>query len=67
MTLLFGRPIEGTWTARSEKWEEPQAAATPPQGRLHQEVVRKTSLDLAPLPCWQRAAASRSRGPKSAR
>jgi REP element-mobilizing transposase RayT len=47
--LINSQPITGVWVDRTKAWELRRQGKEPTKA----EILRKTSLELAPLPCWK--------------
>ena len=55
--IINSMPISGMWVDRTRAWELRRQGKEPTKG----EIVRRTSLELAPLPCWKDLSAEERR------
>jgi hypothetical protein len=46
--VINGQPITGIWIDRTKAWELRGQGKNPTK----EEIIKKTSFELAPLPCW---------------
>src|SRR5690606_7644627 len=47
--IINSMPITGVWVDRAKAWELRRQGKEPSKA----EILRKTGLELAPLPCWK--------------